>query len=257
MSLSLAKLKSKLRLNPDRVEVLFAPDRLKLRRQSARGNLEHSYTVNENSWQAAGAVLTQALRELDWRDMPASVCLSNHFVRYALVPGSAKLRNRAEHLAAARHQLHALFGEQADRWLIVPTAVGSDCHLAAAVDSELVGSLAEIISSADLRLRRIEPILVSAFNNACGRIDRKPTWLMTAESERACIAYFENGQWRLIRNERLRAPLEEELPLMLERLILAENAQPGRVLFLGPKTPPQLGAGWSVETLAPTKRKAA
>jgi hypothetical protein len=253
---SIAQLRQKLR--PDRVEVRFAPDQIELQRQSARGsNVQRSYAVNENSWQAAGATLGHALNELGWRNAHTSVRLSNHFVRYALVPGSAKLRNRAERLAAARHQLRALYGEHADRWLVVPAAAGPDCHLAAAVDSDLVKSLAETASGAGLQLRRIEPVLIGAYNAVRKYIDDRPTWLALAEPGRLCVAYFENRQWRLIRNERLRAAAEEELPLILERLCLAESAQPGRVLLDGALQMPRLGPDWSAEFLAFVEKKEA
>ncbi|HKY01059.1 MAG TPA: hypothetical protein VJM53_00745 [Burkholderiales bacterium] len=222
------------KLNLDRIEVLLAPGRIELKRLARRGSaLERSYPVTESSWQGAVATLAHALRELEWKNARVDVRISNHYVRYALIPGASKLRNREERIAAARHQLHALYGARAESWYIVPASMRNDCRLAAAIESGLLEDLSASFLRANLQLHRVEPLLVSVYNSLCPRIDAQPTWLVVAEHDRACIAYFDKQQWQLLRNERLRAPLEEELPLMLERLNLAEGAQRGRVLLSG------------------------
>lgn len=246
------------RLRTDRIELVLAPDNIELTRRSPRGAaIQRSYAVADATWQGACAAFTHAMQELGWRNARARVRLSNHFVRYALIPGADKLRNHSERIAAARHQFRSLYGERADGWLVVPAAISGDFRLAAAVDSGLIEALGATALDANLQLQRIEPLLAYVYNEARRGIEFTPTWLVVAEPGRVCLAYFENKQWRLVRNERLRGPLESELPTLLTRLSLAENAFPGRVLVYGAPGPlPALEAPlWAIEPFAPRWKK--
>jgi hypothetical protein len=246
------------RFRADRIEVALMPESVELTRLSPRGAaMQRSYPVAEPTWQAACAAFNHAMHELGWRNARTRVRLSNHFVRYALIPGADKLRNHSERIAAARHQLRTLYGEKADGWLVVPAATGGDFRLAAAVDSGLIEALGGTALDANLQLQRIEPLLAYVYNEARRGIDSTPTWLVVAEPGRICVAYFENRHWRLVRNERLRGSMEQELPVMLARLSLAENAFPGRVLLCGAQGPSPVFETplWKVEPFTPRRKK--
>jgi len=178
--------------------------------------------------------------------------VSNHFVRYALVPEAGKLRGEGERAAAGHHALRLIHGERADRWRVVLGYGGDGDAIAAGMEPELVDGIATTIAGAGLRPTAIEPFLAAAFNCCRHAIGRAPAWLATAEPGRVCVAYLERGGWRRLRSERVRARLEDELPAALERLRLADGpeAGPGRVLLVArdeqPLDFPQAG-GWSLE----------
>ena len=246
------------RLRTDRIELDLGADKVQLVRRAARGGtLQRAQPVADGTWQSACAALTHAMQELGWRNARMRVRVSNHFVRYALIPGADKLRNHSERLAAARHQLRTMYGDRADGWLVVPAAITGDFRLAAAVDTGLIEALGAAAMDANLQLQRVEPLLAYVYNEARRSIDLTPTWLVVAEPGRVCVAYFENKQWRLVRNERLRGSFEQELPTMLTRLSLAENAFPGRVLVYGAPGPlPVLETPlWTVDAFAPRRKK--
>ncbi|HKO89416.1 MAG TPA: hypothetical protein VJU83_12985 [Burkholderiales bacterium] len=246
------------RMRLDRVDVLLAPTEVQLVRRPARGSaLERRYPVNEPTWQTAAAALAHGLSELGWRNARLQVRLSNHFVRYALVPGADKLRNQAERIAAAQHQLRSLYGERADTWLIVPATVRGDNRLVAAVDKGLVETLAAATAGPGLQLRRVEALLIWCYNQVRRRIDNRPTWLTIVEPGRLCVAYFDNKAWGFVRNERLRSAPQEEIPVILERLCLAEGAKPGRVLMFGADLSfSTWNEAWTVEHADPLRDEA-
>jgi len=51
------------------------------------------------AWEPALEALARGLASLAWQGADASVTVSNHFVRYALVPAAGKLRGEVELMA--------------------------------------------------------------------------------------------------------------------------------------------------------------
>jgi hypothetical protein len=209
--------------------------------------------ANGTAWQPALETLARGLDNLKWQGADAWVTVSNHFVRYALVPSAGKLRGEGERAAAARHALRAAYGEHADRWRVVLGDGGaSGAAVAAGIEPDLVDGIATTLAGANLRPAAIEPYLATAFNRCRRSIDGRPGWLAVAEPGRVCVAYLDQGGWRRLRIERVRGRLGDELASVLERSRLAdgEDVGAGRVLLVS-RDEPQVtlapGAGWSIE----------
>ena len=107
----------------DRVSVFFAPGHVHLARYGKGWRhgapIGNSLACGENgatAWAPALEALARGLANLAWQGADASVTVSNHFVRYALVRAAGKLRGEGERAAAARHALRLTYGERADRW---------------------------------------------------------------------------------------------------------------------------------------------
>jgi hypothetical protein len=246
----------------DRVSVFLGPGHVHLARYGKgwkpRPGLGLSLACGEangTSWQPALEALARGLNNLQWQGADARVSVSNHFVRYALVPAARKLRGEAERAAAARHALRAIHGERADRWRVVLGDGGtSGAAVAAAIEPELVDGVAAALAAANLRAVAIEPFLATAFNLCRRSIDGRPAWLAVAEPGRVCVAYFDQTGWRGLRAERVRGRLEDELAAALERSRLADgvDAGAGRLLLVS-RDEPQVefapGSGWSVERI--------
>jgi hypothetical protein len=211
--------------------------------------------ANGTAWQSALEALARGLSNLKWQGADARVTVSNHFVRYALVPAAGKLRGEVERAAAARHALRATYGEPADRWRVVLGEGGANgAAIAAAIEPELVDGLAATLAGANLRAVAIEPFLATAFNLCRRSIDGRPAWLAVAEAGRVCVAYLDDGGWRRLRIERVRGRLGDELASALERTRLADgiDAGAGRVLLVS-RDEPQVelapDSGWSIERI--------
>ena len=243
----------------DRVTIFLEPERIYLARRPrglrSRPGMAVAVDcgpVTGAPWHAALDALGRSLGTLAWQGADARVTVSNHFVRFALVPEAGRLRNDEERAAAARHHLRAVYGERAEPWRVV--LGGGDTAVAAGIEPELADGLVATLNAANLRPVAIEPLLATAFNLCRRSIGRGPAWLAVAEPHRLCLAYFDRGAWQRVRSERVRSPLEEELPAALERSRLADGGEvgAGRVLLVSREDsrvefPP--GSGWSVEPM--------
>ena len=149
-------------------------------------------------WQGALA----ALQQLDLGAAAVSVVLSNHFVRYALVPWSDALRGPAEEEAYVRHHFVRVHGERAKSWA-VRWSGGTGARLACAVDAELVAALrACVAKQAKARLASLQPYLMAAFNRWRGELPAAGAWLLLVEDGRACVALHAGDGWQSVQNSR-------------------------------------------------------
>jgi len=246
----------------DRVNVFVGPGHVHLARygkgwrpQPGMGLSLACGEADGTAWQPALETLARGLGNLRWQGADTRVTVSNHFVRYALVPSAGKLRGEAERTAAARHVLRATYGERADRWRVVLGDGGErGAAIAVGIAPELVDGIAAALAAANLRPVAIEPFLATAFNLCRRSIDGRPAWLAVAEPGRVCVAYLDRGGWRRLRVERVRGRLEDELASALERSRLADgvDAGAGRVLLVS-RDEAQVefapGSGWSIERI--------
>jgi len=243
----------------DRVSIFFGPGHVHLarygrgwKRQPGMGLSVACGDATAGAWPPALETLRRALANLHWQGADARVTVSNHFVRYALVPAAGRLRGDGERVAAARHALRATYGERAELWRVVLGDGGGGDAVAAGMEPELVDGIATALAAANLRALAIEPFLATAFNLCRGAIGRVPAWLAAAEPGRVCVAFVDGRGWRRLHTERLRAGLEDELALVLERSRLAGgiDAGAGRVLLVSREAPHgefAAPSGWSIE----------
>lgn len=130
-----------------------------------------------------------------------TVVLSNHLVRYALVPWSSALGNAAEEEAYVRHHFARVHGERARSWAVRASPGSGDLRLCSAVDAELLESIRRAFDGSKAKLVSIQPALMAAFNRARRDIPRAGAWLVLAEAGRACVALYAGG-WRAVQNAR-------------------------------------------------------
>ena len=167
----------------------------------------------------------------------ATVVLSNHFVRYALVPWSAALSTSAEEEAFLRHHFAKIHGERAKGWLFrASEGRRGEPRLASAIDGELVAAIKQVFAASKAKLVSVQPALMHVFNGARAAVPHPGgAWLVIAEADRACVALHADGAFRAVQNakgdwrtllerERFRAPHEGTLP---DLVLLAGAAAPG------------------------------
>jgi hypothetical protein len=204
--------------------VFLGPDAVHLARYRAglrpRAPEQHRQALEMAGarWQDVVEALRSALGALSVRRGDASVVVSNHYVRFALVPDANKLRNNAERLIAARHTLQSIYGEAAERWRVVlDGASGKGAAIAAGVDAELVDGVVAALTAVNLRVLGVQPLFAAALNASRRALGAGPAWFGVAEPGRLALAYVERGGWQSLRSHRLRANLSEELPILLEQ----------------------------------------
>jgi len=146
-------------------------------------------------WHGALEVLRR--EAAGWRTrVGVSVVLSNHFVRYAVVPEQDATPE--EELALARFLFAKIHGERAKAWEVRVSE-----QLACAIDAALLEGLKACFpKSGKARLVSVQPYLMAAFNRARRRIPPEGAWLLLAERERTCLARFARRGWASVYNGR-------------------------------------------------------
>jgi hypothetical protein len=174
----------------------------------------------------------EQLKALELGRARVTVELSNHFVRYALVPWNDALATPAEEELYVRHHFSRIHGERAKAWAFrASEAPPGQPRLASAVDSALIASLRECFKGKAARLASIQPALMSRFNAVRRSLPRGGAWLVIAEAERACIALHGPAGWRAVQStkDHWRAALERERYRIegdLPSLVLLAGAEP-------------------------------
>ena len=194
-------------------------------------------------WQGALAALKGAQLPGKCR---VTVVLSNHLVRYAVVPWSSALGTPAEEEAYVRHHFAKIHGERAKGWsLRASPGSGNEPRLASAIDSSLIAEIKEAFQKKPgARLVSIQPQLMSAFNRWRRAIPAGGAWLVLADAERACVALHGGGAWRAVHNGK-----GEWLALLDRERHRVEGEVPNVVLLAGAGAPAN-DTGWKFRELA-------
>jgi hypothetical protein len=215
----------------DRIGIFLAPDRVDLTRVARglrpRPGLTHSQPCEAGAdagGSSAVAALARALGTLAWKNAEASVTLSNHFVRLALVQNAGEAAQGAERVALARHQLRLVYGDRAEAWEVV-LGEGRTATVAAAVDPALVIALRDALAGAGVALTTLRPFLADAFNGARPFLAPGPAWLAVVEPGRVCVAHLDGARWVALRSQRVQGAPEAALPTLLEQCRLASGIE--------------------------------
>ena len=207
---------------PDQVALLQMQRRLTLR--GPRRTLHDAYIVpcdgagGGQPWRAALVELEAALPGYAGGRNAATVILSNHFMRYALVPWQDELADAEEELSFARHCFTRIYGDSAQQWVLRLSPQGHEApRLASAADAELLDALRAVFDRSGIALRSIQPHLMAAFNGLRGQLGRRSGWFALLEQGNLCLALLHRGSWQRLRSQRIGAAWPLELPLILER----------------------------------------
>ncbi len=232
------------RLFPDAVTVRLAPSTLTVTRKgrgrSASPPLQAPCEPDSSAmepWRSAVVALAA---------MPLAPCrltieLSNHFVRYALVPWSERLSSPAEEETYLRHHFARVHGDKALAWAVrASEAPPAAPRLASAVDAPLIEAIKGAVRrKPGIKLASIRPLLMSAFNAWRGAVPPAGAWVVLAEPERACVALHGPAGWRSVQSARgaWRALLDRE------RMRVDEDVP--RLVLLGGAGAPPADPSWN------------
>ncbi len=212
-------------LSRDRLRIGLAPDRLVLvgyrrglRLRIVRREIIPVPPHDPPHWQAAVEALPAARAHAGRGKPEATVILSNHFVRYALLPWNAALKTDAEWIALARHRLEAAHGPAVGSWALqICETASRGARVASATDGALLDALATRLAEGGARLVSVQPYLMSVFNRIRAKIGNESCWLVIAEPGRMILALIEDGAWRALRSRRVGDSWQAALPDLLER----------------------------------------
>jgi hypothetical protein len=226
----------------DEVRIALTPGCVALARISRRWQpkiiVKQTVECSSNGpadWRGCIEGLRNALQEPVWHGADASVVISNHFVRYAVVPWSERLVGDEEKLAWVSHHFVELYGETNApaeyRWS--ETGPHEAC-VASAIELELLAQVNAAFQPTALKLTSIQPYLMAAFNRLKRRVRNTSAWMVLPENDRLCIAGIAHADWQFIAWKPIRANTAAEVSLVLEReLLVNDHEAPAVVLVYG------------------------
>lgn len=259
------------RLWRDQIQIFFAPDRVDMvrtfrgikSRQSPRISRVHACHQNDDMWKVSLQQLEQMIEKENassaLKGAEMTVTLSNHFVRYVVVPPQQEITDPAELLAYASFRMREVYGERVDNWLISVSDWDLYCGaLSAAITRDLYLELEALISRYRMKLKQLEPYLTTAFDQWCKSFNDKRFWFVVIESGRLCMALFSDGKWQGIRNQRLVHSIEAELLDSLEQEAINSGFRGAieQVYLFSPEHPDldlPADKGWQIANL-PTEK---
>lgn len=170
------------------------------------------------AWHRALDALEAVLPDFADRPADTDVVLSNHFVRYTLIPFAQEVVTAGEEQAFVRHHFERIFGAQAEGWQVSISGAERprEPRVACAVDRELCEALRSVLQPTRLKLRSIQPYLMAAFNPLRRRITSS-AWLAVVEPGHLCLVRFLDKRWHTIKSLRTGDDWLRDLALQLER----------------------------------------
>lgn len=176
------------------------------------------------------------------------ILLSNHWLRYSVLPWQAGVYSAADWRALAMHQFRQQYGAAAEGWDLRVSLQGyGQPAVACALDAGLIAQLTTIARSTGWTLLGIEPALMAVFNRHRARLAQADHWLLMAEPQRLVLAQLGAGVWQ---HFYIDSPLAGEEPASAQRLIsqalhLQGATAPVAIACFGPAAmlPTQLAEG--------------
>jgi hypothetical protein len=231
----------------DRALVFLAPtgiswvkvgSRIK-RRVRAKAVVECDPAYGPESWQGAAAALCTQIDAWRREALDVTVVVSNHFVRYVIVPPSSDINGIEEARALARFHFAKVHGERARSWDV---RLGDPPHarapqLASAMDAGLLPALRACFSpQGRSRLVSVQPYLMSAFNCWRREVPDRGAWLLLLEPERACLALLSGPGWTAVQNLKGSFSEPDECTALVERERWRANVPNPPEIVLIPET---------------------
>lgn len=188
---------------PKHIRVCLTPYEVSL--ADGKGIERHALDAGDDfvDWHPALALLAEALSKArQGKSLALDLELSNHFVRYLVVPRRKELRGRAEIDAFARHRFTQTYGPAAQEWALCLAEEGA-ARVAAAVDRKLLAELKRVCKDNKSKLKSVVPLLSAGFDQARIARDADRYWFVQRERGRVCIGCVEVGQWALVHSQGL------------------------------------------------------
>jgi hypothetical protein len=193
-------------------------------------SLANSATKSTDSHWLAELGLLESLLSDAQQGLPLNIAISNHYMRYRLVPAPPLSMPAAGVQELLQHCFRETYGDIADKWQIRANPMpGRGDVVACAVDRALMEGLKATADKSGLKLTSAQPYFMSGFNADCRRIDDEETCFVQVEPGRIMLGSLRDKNWLGLRAIAATPRWKEELPTHIEREILLagwENACP-------------------------------
>jgi len=169
-------------------------------------------------WFRAVRTLASALQDECWQGAKPQIVLSNHFVRYALVPWHDGLVNKDERQAYLRHSFQLAYGDSAKGWdLRMSDNRVQRTALASGVEQGLLLHLQQTFEGLGLNVNGIHPHLMVAINQLRQQENYYAYWFVLVENGRLCIALIQDGNWLSVKTCNSEDDITTQIAALIER----------------------------------------
>lgn len=243
----------------DRVGVSLAPGRVGLLRfargwqpQLAASEVTAEETEGEDASGSGAIRLLASLLAAGPRRGDVSVTVSNHYVRYVVLPWSDVVSDE-DWRALAQHQFRTVYGDIALEWATSIAWQGPERPVVAcAVPKALLDMVHATVRGAGMRVRSVSPYFVAAFNFCRRRLPDDTFWFGVIESGRFTFGGVEKGAWASMASRRLGADGVPRLAETLEQEVLGGDGitAHGRAFIFSPEqelAPAGESTSWTLE----------
>lgn len=225
----------------NKLEVYLHPQKVVvIRRQGLiRPNITHKKIVRlttvrgSQSWESALLELQKCLAQQEFKDIPADVTLSGHFLRHRVAPWDDRLKP-AEREVLVRHQFREVYGPEIDSCHVFIADGGFRKNgLACAISSKFLEGLKQVLSPTH---SSIQPFFVTALNQLHKKI-AEDGCLVLVEQEIVYTAFIKQGGWQSIRCKQVEAGWEDNIQHYLEREAMQQGTSlnEGNMHFFWPE----------------------
>ena len=176
--------------------------------------------ADASPWLAELGLLEGLLGEAR-RGAPLSITLSNHYLRYRLVPAPPPSMTDTGVQSLIRHCFRETYGDAADGWKIQANPMpGRGDLVACAVDRALMEGLQAAAGKSGLKLVSAQPYFMNGFNAAHRNIGGAATCFVQVEAGRIVMGTMRGKKWLGLRAVTATPRWKEELPAHIQREIL-------------------------------------
>ena len=190
-------------------------------------------------WEAAVRAMSAGLADFKVQGAPTRLVLSNHFVRYVLVPWADQVTGDQERQVMARINFETHFGSVSNQWDIrlSPGDYGR-ATLASGIDGALPGALQQACAEAQLNLISLQPYWMTVVNGYRSKLSAGSLCVVVVETGRVGLLMAKGGEWYAVRSLPIRDSLAQDLqPLIRRELLLAGLPTPVRIYLHAPAEP--------------------
>jgi hypothetical protein len=219
-------------------------------------------TDDDMPWSEALKAAEAALPGFAGAKSCATVILSNHFMRYVLVPWNDALSDAREEMIHAQHSFCEMYGRDCKAWEVqISTGKAGVPQVASAVDARLLEDLRQSLDRSGVATESIQPHLMMAYNTCHALLHDRSAWLAIVEEGNLCLALLQEGRWTWVRTIRTGMDWQDELLKFLEREAFISNEERGidEVYLWAPEhdaMPVVAGARWKIVQLQPPRMPA-
>lgn len=223
-----------------------------LRRRVLEKCIEVYESHEAETWMAACTALKKLLSKQSGAE--AQIVLSNHFVRYVVVPWNDAVSSDEELSAIARHRFNQVYGDLAsNREVRVSQSAFGAPMLACSMERGLLAALRQTCQESGVRLTLIQPALMSVFNHWRAQVKDDGCWFGIVEPGRILLSLNFRGGWHAIQSRRLAGNSADDVIAVLdrERMLAGVAEAPQKVLLFSTtySNYPPIDGNWSIRAL--------